>query len=58
MAPAVLGLGGWGSTEGLALPFAARLLSNAVNQEAVPKCECGFRTALKSGPAESDSFSQ
>ena len=45
------GLGGrWQMVRGLAQPFAARLLDNSVDPEAVPKCECGFRTALKSGP--------
>ena len=51
MAPAILrGLGGveW-SDRGPAQPpiRAPRLSDNSADPEAVPKCECGLRTAIK-----------
>jgi hypothetical protein len=51
VAPAIVG--GWGigwMVRGLAQPFAARLLDNPPEPVAVPKCECGLRIAIKSGP--------
>jgi hypothetical protein len=49
------GLGGLERiVQGLAQPFAARLLDNPPEPVAVPKYECGLRTAIKSGPVSRD----
>jgi hypothetical protein len=53
VAPAIIGAGGYGDgwSGTWHSHLTARLSYNSADPVTVPKCECGLRTALKSGPA-------